>query len=92
MVQDYYAKKDGINIYQVHGMNYIYLKNLQTHSGLFALAVQQLLIMKNIINGKIHYPLLLQRLLQKSVTNKNIEVINIAYNGYSTAQSLIEFF
>ena len=42
------------------------------------------------LRWKIHYPLLLQQLLQKSIPGKNFEVINIAYNGYSTAQSLIE--
>ena len=42
------------------------------------------------LKWKIHYPILLQRLLQKSIPQKNFEVINIAYNGYSTVQSLIE--
>ena len=38
---------------------------------------------------KIHYPLMLQRLLKESYPNKNIEVINVGSAAYSTAHLLI---
>ncbi len=38
---------------------------------------------------KIHYPLVLQRLLKQEYPNKNIEVINAGYSAYSTAHLLI---
>ena len=38
---------------------------------------------------KIHYPLLLQNFLQDSIKNKNIEVINVAFDAYATPHFLI---
>ena len=38
---------------------------------------------------KIHYPLILQRMLQQKYPNKNIEVINISYAAYSSAHLLV---
>ena len=40
---------------------------------------------------KIHYPLVLQSVLQESLGTKKIEVINVAYSGYATPHSLILF-
>ena len=38
---------------------------------------------------KIHYPLVLQRLLREAHSNKNIEVINVSFSAYSTAHLLV---
>jgi len=38
---------------------------------------------------KEHYPMLLQKFLQHSIPDKNIEVINVAYDAYATPHLLI---
>lgn len=38
---------------------------------------------------KIHYPMVLQQMLQKTYPNKKIEVINVGYSSYATSHLLI---